>query len=333
MLAKTKKERQQIEQSRGEADQIIQQSQHTLQILTEREAQTIKREQELIKAQKHFEQVVKQYSHSFEAVGKDNYAPNGTLRLFDTLSPKEHVLFDTAYYLGNIENYRIEARNGGVFVADQLPKLHDNEGRDQLFSVERLIFRGGVSFGVVAPIVLDLDGGGVDRLSASQSDALFDFDGDGVGDDTSWIGTGEGLLFLDRNSDGLLSDAGELSFIDDLADAASDLAGLRAFDSDGDGLLSAGDTRFAEFKVWRDANGRSKRVYRQERGSEASELIYDEPDDGFFVNVGTTEGNSYVVIGTSGHTTSELRLIDANNPTCDAVLVAARETDVEYSLT
>ena len=98
-LAQTKKERRQIEQSRGEADQIIQQSQHTLQILAERETQTIKREQKLTKAQKHFEQVIKQYARSFEAVRKDSYAPNGALKLFDTLSPKEHVLFDTAYYL------------------------------------------------------------------------------------------------------------------------------------------------------------------------------------------------------------------------------------------
>ncbi|MEE2527024.1 S9 family peptidase [Hyphobacterium sp. HN65] len=101
---------------------------------------------------------------------------------------------------------------------------------------------------------------------------------------------------------------------------------------------STGDFAWANdsstlFWVWRDANGRSKRVYRQERGSAASELIYDEADDGFFVNVGKTEGDTYIVIGTAGHTTSEVRLIDADNPTSDAILVAARETDVEYSLT
>ncbi|MEE2567369.1 S9 family peptidase [Hyphobacterium marinum] len=86
------------------------------------------------------------------------------------------------------------------------------------------------------------------------------------------------------------------------------------------------------FWVWRDDNGRSKRVYRQSIDSAEADLIYDEADDGFFVNVGRSDGDSFIVISTSGHTTSELRLIDANNPTSDPVLVAERETDVEYDL-
>lgn len=101
---------------------------------------------------------------------------------------------------------------------------------------------------------------------------------------------------------------------------------------------STGDFAWANdsttlFWVWRDANGRSKRVYRQDRGAADSELVYDEPDDAFFVNIGNSEGDSYVVIASSGHTTSEVRLIDADNPVSDSILVAARETDVEYSLT
>jgi oligopeptidase B len=101
---------------------------------------------------------------------------------------------------------------------------------------------------------------------------------------------------------------------------------------------STGDFAWANdsstlFWVWRDANGRSKRVYRQDRGAADSELVYDEPDDGFFVNVGNTAGDTHVVISTSGHTTSEVRLIDANNPASVPILVSARETDVEYSLT
>ena len=86
------------------------------------------------------------------------------------------------------------------------------------------------------------------------------------------------------------------------------------------------------FWVWRDDNGRSKRVYRQARGATESSLIYEEPDDGFFVNVGRSDGDSYIIVSTSGHTTSEVRLIDANAPMSDPVLVAERETDVEYSL-
>ncbi|WP_233347692.1 S9 family peptidase [Hyphobacterium indicum] len=87
------------------------------------------------------------------------------------------------------------------------------------------------------------------------------------------------------------------------------------------------------FWVWRDANGRSKQVWRQDRSESEGTMIFDEADDGFFVNVGRTEGDSYIAISTSGHTTSEVHLIDADNPEAEALLVAARETDVEYSLT
>jgi oligopeptidase B len=85
--------------------------------------------------------------------------------------------------------------------------------------------------------------------------------------------------------------------------------------------------------VWRDENSRSKRVYRQSRTGGASELIYEEPDDGFFVTVGLSDGDNYVVINAGGHTSNEIRLIDANDPQAEPQLVAAREDDVEYYLT
>ena len=101
---------------------------------------------------------------------------------------------------------------------------------------------------------------------------------------------------------------------------------------------STGDFAWANdsatlFWVWRDANGRSKQVFRQLRNETENTLVYDELDDGFFVNIGRTEGDSFIAIATSGHTTSEVRLIDADAPLSDAILVAERETDIEYSLT
>jgi hypothetical protein len=39
---------------------------------------------------------------------------------------------------------------------------------------------------------------------------MFDIDGDGIADDTSWIGATEAFLFLDR--DGTVSGIAELSF-------------------------------------------------------------------------------------------------------------------------
>jgi len=63
---------------------------------------------------------------------------------------------------------------------------------------------------------------------------------------------------FDRNGDGSINAANELSFVDDKPGAKSDLDGLSAFDSNHDGLFSAYDDRFAQFQVWRDRNGDGK---------------------------------------------------------------------------
>ncbi len=165
--------------------------------------------------------------------------------------------FDTAHLLGYRDSYSIETQGGflSLRISDNAVGADGDDGVDQLSSIERLAFKGGETLNLSSPIILDLAGDGIETLSAAESDAKFDLDGDGLADDTSWIGSGEGFLYLDRNGDGTMSDASEISFIDDLPDAASDLAGLRAFDSNGDGVLDGNDERFTEFGVWRDGDG------------------------------------------------------------------------------
>ncbi|MDQ8757648.1 cadherin domain-containing protein [Sphingosinicella sp. LHD-64] len=107
---------------------------------------------------------------------------------------------------------------------------------------------------VAPPIVFDLDGDGVTTTELVANPALFDMDGDGVLDRTGWVGAADGLLALDRNGDGVIRGISEISFVGDLEGARTDLEGLAAFDSNRDGQLSAADTKFADFRVWVDAN-------------------------------------------------------------------------------
>lgn len=106
----------------------------------------------------------------------------------------------------------------------------------------------------VPPLVLDLDGDGLELTPYDGSTVTFDMDGDGIRDSTGWVGADDGLLALDRNGNGTIDDIGEISFLKDSPGALSDLEGLRAFDSDGDNFLDADDARFGEFRVWQDAN-------------------------------------------------------------------------------
>ncbi|MHA6316231.1 tandem-95 repeat protein [Altererythrobacter sp. CAU 1778] len=163
--------------------------------------------------------------------------------------------FDTAYYFGARSTYSIVTANGTVSVVDNAPGVDGDDGTDTIEAIEQLSFKNGETVSVVSPIILDIDGGGIELLSANESHAQIDLNGDGIADKTSWIGGGEGFLFLDRNGDGTFSDASEFSFVDDAEGARTDLEGLRAFDSNGDGILSASDARFAEFGVWIDADG------------------------------------------------------------------------------
>jgi Bacterial Ig domain/Cadherin-like domain/Putative Ig domain len=162
---------------------------------------------------------------------------------------------DVAVFAGEQASYAIATNNGNVTIVDTVPTLDGNDGTDAIVGVETLEFKGGVRLGIASPIILDLDGNGVETLTAATSHARFDMDGDGLADDTSWFGRGEGLLFLDRDGNGTVSNAGEFSFVGDVAGARSDLEGLAAFDSNRDGRLDANDARFASFRIWRDRDG------------------------------------------------------------------------------
>ena len=104
----------------------------------------------------------------------------------------------------------------------------------------------------VPPIVLDLDGDGVEF--AGRADGVtFDYAGDGTPESTAWAGRDDGLLAIDLNGDGIINNGSEIVFG---GNGLTDLQGLAiSYDSNYDGVLSASDAAFAQFGVWQDANG------------------------------------------------------------------------------
>ena len=77
---------------------------------------------------------------------------------------------------------------------------------------------------------------------------------------------------------------------------------------------------------------RPYQVWRHEIGSLASDdtLQYQEDDERFGIGIGRTRTGRVIVVGSQSKTTSEARLIDADDPSAPLRLVAPREQGIEY---
>jgi hypothetical protein len=151
------------------------------------------------------------------------------------------------------EKYAVSAVGGQLVVAPRKTS-GSIDPRAGAVSGATIMRFANATVGMLAPVILDLDGDGVELVHRTKSKARFDMDGDGSRDDTGWIGKGDGFLVIDRNNDGLVTTATELSFLTEKPDARSDLEALGALDSNRDRKIDATDLRFGELKVWVDAN-------------------------------------------------------------------------------
>ncbi len=93
---------------------------------------------------------------------------------------------------------------------------------------------------VYSPVVLDLDGDGVELLDAVAG-VGFDWDLDGTPNATGWVGGDDGFLVYDYDRNRVVTRADELALKDYNPGATTDLEGLRAFESDNDFQEVAGN--------------------------------------------------------------------------------------------
>ncbi|MDR0528983.1 MAG: hypothetical protein LBG69_05165 [Zoogloeaceae bacterium] len=112
----------------------------------------------------------------------------------------------------------------------------------------------------VDPLVLDLDGDGVETVGIGGygNTVLFDHDGDGIKTGTGWVKGDDGFLVLDKNGNGKIDNGSELFGVDYVKSngqkAASGFDALSDLDSNGDGVFDANDAAFNDVRVWQDKN-------------------------------------------------------------------------------
>ncbi|RAK57919.1 S9 family peptidase [Phenylobacterium deserti] len=86
------------------------------------------------------------------------------------------------------------------------------------------------------------------------------------------------------------------------------------------------------FWIWRDENARPAKVFRRPARGGEDVLVYEEPDDGMFLGVGTTSDDSHVLIHVGNQETTELWLIPASDPTAAATMAEPRRVGVKYEI-
>jgi oligopeptidase B len=86
------------------------------------------------------------------------------------------------------------------------------------------------------------------------------------------------------------------------------------------------------FWIWRDENARPSKVFRRPARGGEDVLVYEEPDEGMFLGVGTSADDSHVLIHVGNQETTELWLIPAATPTAAPVVAEPRRVGVRYEL-
>ncbi len=117
---------------------------------------------------------------------------------------------------------------------------------------DSLSYGANRSSGANDPIILDLDGDGVSFATT----ASFDLNTDGQPETIAWATGDDGFLVMDLDGSGAIESGREMlsETFDDFGFGSS-MEALRSLDTNVDGVVDAGDERFADLRVWRDANG------------------------------------------------------------------------------
>ena len=88
------------------------------------------------------------------------------------------------------------------------------------------------------------------------------------------------------------------------------------------------------FYVRADDQERPFQVWRHELGTAADDdqLVFQEDDERFFVEIGETRSDAWIVIHSGSKTSAEVRLLPSATPLADPVVVRARAEGVEYQI-
>ncbi len=83
------------------------------------------------------------------------------------------------------------------------------------------------------------------------------------------------------------------------------------------------DEAHRPFQMWRHQLGTP---------AEHDKLIYEEADEAYYLNLGTTRSEAYILLSSDSKITSEVRFLNAHTPEADFKVIHPREKGVEYAI-
>ncbi len=83
------------------------------------------------------------------------------------------------------------------------------------------------------------------------------------------------------------------------------------------------DDQERPFQVWR---------HRLGTAADDDQLVFQEDDERFFVEIGETRSDAWIVIHCGSKTSAEVRLLPSATPLADPIVVQARADGVEYQV-
>lgn len=113
-----------------------------------------------------------------------------------------------------------------------------------------------------SPIIIDMDGNGVQTTSMNAHKVYFDLDANGFAERTGWVAQGDAMLVRDLNGNGLIDNGLELfgnrTMLNNNLQADNGFIALAELDSNDDKVITESDAAWAELKLWRDINQNAK---------------------------------------------------------------------------
>ncbi len=97
------------------------------------------------------------------------------------------------------------------------------------------------------------------------------------------------------------------------------------------GLAWSLDSRYI-FYTKTDSQMRPYQVWRLDIEAAHTDLVFQEDDEGYFVGIGTTKDDQFVVIEVASKTTAQVFLVEAADPLASPEPFSERVKDLEYSI-